>query len=124
MSCRVKHFSFNIIESDGERIMNWKSLIIGIGIGFAGGYAVKEMSAKKASVSAEKVLESVKNLFNQETSISGSWIYMKPEPYEKGYLHHNVYRGGITRSINGEQEQLEFIADAHTGALLDIYSLS
>lgn len=103
--------------------MNWKSLIIGIGIGFAGGYAVKEMTAKKSNVSAEKVLESVKNSFKQDAPISGSWIYMKPEPYEKGYLHHNVYRGGITRSIDGDQEQLEFIADAQSGALLDIYSV-
>ena len=48
---------------------------------------------------------------------------MKPEDYQKYAIKTKVYRGGITRRVNGEQQQFEFIADAYSGSVIDIYPL-
>ncbi|MDP4161752.1 MAG: PepSY domain-containing protein [Bacillota bacterium] len=101
--------------------MNWKSFILGASIGLVGGYAVREAISQKAHVPAEKVLQNMKNQFKQNGPISGSWIQMVAEPYKKNQLNYSIYRGGITRTVNGENEQYEFIADASTGTILDVY---
>jgi predicted small secreted protein len=102
--------------------MNWKSFILGTAVGLISGYAVKEVISQKTYVSPEKVLENVKKQFKQNGSISGSWIHMEAEPYEKHQIHYQVYKGGISKNNNGVNEQFEFIADASTGTLLDIQS--
>lgn len=104
--------------------MNWKSFILGAVVGVVGGYAVKEIISQKTYVSAEKVLEYVKKQFNQNGPISGSWIHMETEPYQKQQIQYQVYKGGISKNNNGKNEQYEFIADASTGTLLDVRSLS
>lgn len=100
--------------------MNWKSFILGAAAGVAGGYVLKEVLSKTVSVSPETVLEDVKTAFKKQGPISGSWILMKAEPFEKEMFHYNVYKGGITKQVNGVNEQYEFVADAHTGAILDV----
>jgi predicted small secreted protein len=102
--------------------MNWKSFILGTAVGLISGYAVKEVISQKTYVSPEKVLENVKKQFKQNGSISGSWIHMEAEPYEKHQIHYQVYKGGISKNNNGVNEQFEFIAEASTGTLLDIQS--
>lgn len=102
--------------------MNWKSFILGAAVGLISGYAVKEVISQKTYVSPEKVLENVKKQFKQNGNISGSWIHMEAEPYEKHQIQYQVYRGGISKNNNGINEQFEFIADASTGTLLDIKS--
>ncbi|MDP4107744.1 MAG: PepSY domain-containing protein [Bacillota bacterium] len=104
--------------------MNWKPFMIGTAVGLIGGYAAKEMISKKVNRSAEKVLDDVKNQFKQHGNISGSWIHMEAEPYEKEQISYKVYKGGITTYENGEQKQFEFIADAGTGTIIDIYPLT
>ena len=104
--------------------MNWKSFIYGAAIGLAGGYAVKEIISQKRNAVPEKVLEHVKNEFKKSGSISGSWIQMEAEPYEKGMIHYQVYKGGITKQENGTNEQYEFVADAATGTILDVQRIS
>ena len=104
--------------------MNWKSFILGAAIGAISGYAVKEIISQKTYVSPEKVLANVKNQFRKNGSISGSWIHMETEPFEKYDIQYQVYKGGISKSSNGVSEQYEFIADALTGALLDIKSVT
>ncbi|MDQ1001175.1 putative small secreted protein [Neobacillus niacini] len=47
---------------------------------------------------------------------------MVTEPFEKHQINYQVYKGGISKSQNGINEQFEFIADASTGTLLDIKS--
>ncbi|WML40878.1 PepSY domain-containing protein [Neobacillus sp. OS1-2] len=100
--------------------MNWKSFFLGAAVGLAGGYVTKEILAKKTNVSPEKVLVHVKKQFTQNEPISGSWIHMVAEPYEKQQINYQVYKGGISKNKNGTTEQFEFIADAQTGTLLDI----
>ncbi|MED3552930.1 hypothetical protein [Cytobacillus praedii] len=104
--------------------MNWKSFILGVGVGLAGGYAARELLAQKTSVSPERALYNAKESFKKDGPISGSWIQMTKEPYKKGHLAYDIYRGGITRKIGETQEQFEFIADAGTGIILDAYKLS
>jgi len=100
--------------------MNWKSFILGTAVGVIGGYTAKVIISQKMDVSPEKVLSHVKKLFHQNGPISGSWIHMEAEPYEKNQIHYQVYKGGISQNNNGKNEQFEFIADAHTGTLLDV----
>jgi predicted small secreted protein len=104
--------------------MNWKSFLLGAAVGIIGGYAAKEVIACKTHVSPEKVLEQVKKQFNQNGPISGSWIHMEAEPYEKQQINYRVYKGGISKNNNGTTEQFEFIADAQTGTLIDVSILS
>ncbi|MEH7442524.1 PepSY domain-containing protein [Bacillus sp. JJ1122] len=104
--------------------MNWKIFFIGVGAGLAGAYAVKELASQKETVSADKVLNHAKSVFKKSGPISGSWINMKAELYTKPPLEYQVYKGGISRNVDGQVEQYEFIADASTGAILDTYPLS
>ncbi|WP_079510102.1 PepSY domain-containing protein [Mesobacillus jeotgali] len=104
--------------------MNWKAFILGVGAGLAGAYAVKELASQKETVSAEKVLNDAKAAFKKSGPISGSWINMTVEPYSKTPIEYKVYKGGISRNVNGEVEQYEFIADAATGTILDAYPLN
>jgi predicted small secreted protein len=104
--------------------MNWKSFILGAAVGVIGGYAVHEILNQKFNVSPEKVLDHVKKQFKQNGPISGSWIHMEAEPYEKHQIHYKVYKGGISQNNHGSNEQFEFIADAQSGTLLDVRPLS
>ncbi|MCM3569641.1 PepSY domain-containing protein [Neobacillus mesonae] len=100
--------------------MNWRSFIIGAAIGILSGYTARELLNKKARVSPEKVLENVKKQFNQNGPITGSWIHMTAEPYEKQQIQYQVYKGGISKNVDGNNEQYEFAADATTGTLIDV----
>ncbi|WP_064092687.1 hypothetical protein [Rossellomorea aquimaris] len=104
--------------------MNWKSLVIGIGIGTIGGILLKEKVLDSSFVSAEKVLKDVKNSFKKEGKVDGSWIGMNPEEYQKHSFTTKVYKGGISRRTEGKLEQYEFLADAYTGTVIDVYSLN
>jgi predicted small secreted protein len=104
--------------------MNWKSFLLGAAIGIIGGYAAKEIINCNTNISAEKVLEQVKRQFSKNGPINGSWIHMEAEPYEKQQIHYRVFKGGISKNNNGTTEQFEFIADAQTGTILDVRSLS
>ncbi|KAB2338876.1 hypothetical protein F7731_04825 [Cytobacillus depressus] len=104
--------------------MNWKSFILGVGVGLAGGYAARELLAQKTTVSPEKALANAKHAFKKSGPISGSWIHMQTEPYQKNQLKYDVYRGGISRFTGDDMEQYEFIADAKTGAILDAFRLA
>jgi len=104
--------------------MNWKSFLLGAGVGIAGGYAVRELLTQNAAVTPEKALANAKAAFMADGQISGSWIQMKPEPYQNDQLHYNVYRGGISRKEGDEIVQYEFVADKDTGTILDAKKLS
>lgn len=103
--------------------MNFKQLCLGIGIGFIGGWATKEILSEKKYMSPEKVLENAKKTFNQSGTISGSWINMKPESFEKPPLSYQVYKGGVSRTVDGELEQFEFVSDAKTGTVIEAVKL-
>jgi predicted small secreted protein len=98
--------------------MNWKYFLLGISTGLAGAYVLKEATARKETVSPEVVLEQVKTAFKKEGPISGSWINMNAEPYTQSPITYNVYKGGISRNVEGQSELYEFIADALTGTVI------
>ncbi|WP_226036381.1 PepSY domain-containing protein [Aquibacillus saliphilus] len=99
--------------------MNWKKIVIAAGLGALAGLVIKEQLVSTRYVSPEKALKSAKETFKKQGPISGSWIYMKPEELVKNELTYIVYRGGVTRNINGENQQYEFFVDADTGTILD-----
>lgn len=104
--------------------MNWKSFFLGLGVGVVSGFITKEVLDTKTIVSPEKALGNAKDLFKQSGPISGSWIHMKTEPYDRQELTYTVYKGGISRASSDGIEQYEFIADAKTGAIIETARLS
>ncbi|WP_421380603.1 hypothetical protein ACOJQI_18170 [Bacillus salacetis] len=104
--------------------MNWKSFLLGAGVGIAGGYLLKETLDTKTLHSPEKVLQTVKDAFKKEGPIDGSWIGMVPESYEMYPVKTKVYRGGISRRQDGELQQYEFVADSTNGTVLNIEQIS
>ncbi|RFU68730.1 hypothetical protein D0469_11370 [Peribacillus saganii] len=104
--------------------MNWKTFLAGATAGIAAGYVAKQVMDQTVNITPESILSNVKNSLRKDGKINGSWIIMKPEPYQKFNLDYNVYKGGITRIINGNPEQYEFVADATTGTLLDLNVVS
>ncbi|MDQ0413049.1 PepSY domain-containing protein [Mesobacillus stamsii] len=103
--------------------MNWKAFVFGVGAGLVCAYTVKELASQKETVSADKVLNDAKAAFKKSGPISGSWINMTIEPYSIPPIEYQVYKGGITRDVDGKVEQYEFIADASTGVILHTYPL-
>lgn len=97
---------------------------MGLGVGVVSGVVTKEILDTKTTVSPEKALANAKVLFKQSGPISGSWIHMKTEPYQRQEFSYTVYKGGISRTNNDEIEQYEFIADAKTGAIIETARIS
>lgn len=96
---------------------------IGLAIGAIGGAALTYFYKKNKTLSADDILEKVKADFLLEGPIEGSWIHFKKEPLQKFAVHSKTYTGGISRIEDGELVQYEFIADAYTGTILDVYRL-
>jgi predicted small secreted protein len=100
--------------------MSWKKAVLAAGVGFAAGFVTKQQLDRNQKVTPEKALLNAKDTFKKLGPISGSWIYMKPETIEKNGLHYTAYRGGVTRNIDGQNQQYEFYADATTGTVIDV----
>ncbi|MBZ5202833.1 PepSY domain-containing protein [Planomicrobium chinense] len=101
--------------------MKNRDLLVGFAAGVAATYIIKEVYDRKATLyPADDVLKSVKSAFKEEGPIDGSWIFMKTEPYKQHAVSTEVYKGGITRHREDELEQFEFLADAYTGAVLEV----
>ena len=96
---------------------------IGLAVGAIGGAALTYFYKKNKTLSADDILEKVKADFLLEGPIEGSWIHFKKEPLQKIAVHSKTYTGGISRIEDGELVQYEFIADAYTGTILDVYRL-
>ncbi|WP_338449145.1 PepSY domain-containing protein [Niallia oryzisoli] len=104
--------------------MNWKTFLTGVGSGVAVGIVLSKAIDNNKSISAEKALANAKAAFKKHGAISGSWIQMEKQQHSKSLLDYEVYIGGISRMVDGQTEQYEFIVDAETGAILDAYPLS
>jgi len=101
--------------------MNIENFIAGVLTGVAAGIVVSEVIDRvDSNVSADAVLKDIKNTFKKEGPIDGSWIVMKTEPFKNEVITMDVYRGGISRIMNGELEQFEFSADAKTGTVVEL----
>lgn len=101
--------------------MKMKDFLAGVLTGVAAGIVVsKSIDRVNPNISADNVLKNIKESFKQEGPIDGSWIVMKTEPYKNDVITMEVYRGGISRIMNGELEQFEFAADAKTGTVVEL----
>jgi len=103
--------------------VNWKSFLTGLTIGLISGFAASEWVSHKGKVSPEKALTHAKEKFKERGPISGSWIQMTSEPFEKNNFAYDVYRGGVSRTVDDSLEQYEFFSDVKTGAILEVYKL-
>jgi len=98
-----------------------RDFLIGVATGLAAAIIIKETSERVSPfVPANQVLNNVKSEFKREAPIDGSWIYMKTEDFYNGITTIPVYRGGISRLLNGEMESFEFAADARTGVIVEL----
>ncbi|GAA0332757.1 hypothetical protein GCM10008967_24310 [Bacillus carboniphilus] len=101
--------------------MNTRSFFFGLATGIAAAVFIQKSVSTPMYKQPESVLHKVKTLFKKEGPISGSWIEMKTQDYAKGPVVYTVYKGGITRLDDNDTQQWEFIADAKTGVILDLY---
>ncbi|WP_257351575.1 PepSY domain-containing protein [Pseudalkalibacillus decolorationis] len=90
------------------------STIFGAALGFCAGVIItKQVSARP--ISPELALKQVKQKFPEK--IDGSWIYTIKETATLNNLNYNVFKGGLTSM----EQHYEFLVDAETGAVLDLY---
>ncbi|WP_379965333.1 PepSY domain-containing protein [Ectobacillus sp. sgz5001026] len=100
--------------------MNWKNILLGVGLGFTAGYFVANQLQQNGHISADKALKMAKKVFSEKGEITGSWIHMVPEVWEKYDIAYDVYRGGVTTVTLDKQNRYEFLLDANTGTILDV----
>ncbi|MGD6890622.1 PepSY domain-containing protein [Bacillus mobilis] len=100
--------------------MSWKGLVAGLGVGFAAGYLVANKVQEQSHISSEKALKMVKKALSHKGEITGSWVHMVPETFEKYDVAYEVYRGGLTTMLDDIQERFEFLVDAKTGTVLEV----
>lgn len=93
------------------------------GAGIACGYFLSRYIQKNKAINGDHILTDVKKLFLKEGPIEGSWIELKKVPLQKFALKTDVYYGGVSRMEEDQLVQYEFIADAYSGSILDIYRI-
>ncbi|WLR50264.1 PepSY domain-containing protein [Bacillus tianshenii] len=101
--------------------MKFRNFLVGASIGFASALMV----AKKLDeqfISPEKALKYAKDAFKEKGPVDGAWVHMEPEQVSKFDMTYNVYRGGISSSLHGELKQFEFLVDAKSGTIIDVYA--
>lgn len=104
-----------------------KAVLIGAGIGAAAGFLAGVVSHQKYQqhkhLKPSDILETVKQAFDakEDYEVEGSWIEYNKIPWKEFALETTIYRGGITCKKDGQFYQYEFVADAHTGTIMDIH---
>lgn len=94
-----------------------------LGTGLTCGYFLHKLITAKKTIHGDTILKYVKQLFLKEGPIEGSWIELQKVPLQKFALKTDVYYGGISRIEEDQLIQYEFIADAYTGSILDLYRI-
>lgn len=101
--------------------MKLRYFLLGVVTGLATAVIIQKTTEKVSPhMSANEILENIKDEFKKESPINGSWIFMKTEPFQNGLMELPVYRGGISRIIDDELETYEFAADASTGVIIEL----
>lgn len=101
--------------------MNRRKYLLVASVGFVFGYLIKGQTGRHfKKISAEKTLHYVKDTFQKQGPINGSWIYVKPERIKKNGLIYRVYRGGFSRNIDGKNYPFEYYADIYTAAIIHV----
>lgn len=115
--------SQNLTKRDKQLLTGAGLLVSGLVLGFFSGWLTRKETVEEQNQRADNILADVKEMFLKEGPIEGSWIEMQPVPYEKFAYKTDGYYGGISRYESGDLVQYEFIADTHTGSLLELYRL-
>lgn len=110
------------VKSNKEEILVIGGLIA-FTAGLATGWFANRLMTANQTVHADDILNRVKERFLEEGPIEGSWIELTKTPVKKAALETQVYYGGISRYEAEELIQYEFMADAKSGVVLDIYKL-
>ncbi|MFC5558269.1 hypothetical protein ACFPN4_03900 [Ureibacillus thermophilus] len=104
--------------------MNLRDFMLGVTTGLAAAVIIKEASERiQPYMNPNQILENIKEEFRKESPIDGSWIYMKPESFHNGITTVPVYRGGISRVVDGQVENFEFAADARSGVIVELHKV-
>lgn len=108
-----------------NKTLKWTGigLLSGLAIGMVSGAVAHRYYQEKKHIDPELILQQVKEAFLEQGDIEGSWIEFNTYPLEKVAVTYDTYTGGITRCEKGELVQYEFIADANTGVVLDLYRI-
>lgn len=86
--------------------------------GITGFFIGKLLGNRK--LSANKILRNIRRDFRSEGPITGSWIENFTKPYQRFAFKTDTYQGGISRLEDGHVVNYNFLADAHTGTLLQL----
>lgn len=103
--------------------MKGKYFFLGLGLGIASTYLLKDQ-IKPMSISSDKALELVKKAFKAKGPIDGSWIYTHPETYSNEHLSYEVFKAGVSRTVNNQLEQYEAFVDTKTGTIVHVEQIS
>lgn len=98
-------------------------LVLGIGLGLASGILSASLKQKEQALHADKILDNVKKAFLKEGPIEGGWIQYEKQPFQKFAIKTDSYLGGINRLEDDKIVTYEFLADANTGAILELNRL-
>lgn len=99
----------------------WSLLSLVLVLAFLIGALSFNQYSKKKTLKADDILKDIKKEFLNEDTIDGSWIELTKVPWKKFAHKTDVYYGGISRYEDNKLVQYEFIADAYTGSVIDIY---
>lgn len=103
-----------------EGLLSSLLLVTGAAIGAASVLLYKENRPKKPGV----VLEEAKQQFSKTGTIEGSWINYETLEYPHIDSKPLVYIGGISRLEEDKLVQYQFVCDAYSGEILDIYEVN
>jgi predicted small secreted protein len=103
--------------------MKGKYFLLGLGLGIAATFMLKDQIIHK-SISSEKALELVKKAFKEKGTIDGSWIYTIPETLENEHVSYEVFKAGVSRTVNDQLEQYEAFVDAKTGTIVHVEKIA
>lgn len=88
------------------------------------GFLMGKSMQRRQYMTADVILERVKQAFRKESAVEGAWINDHPQQHTQFAIHTMVYTGGISRLEDHNLVQYEFTADAKTGSILKIKRVS
>jgi predicted small secreted protein len=102
--------------------LKYKRLLVGIGLGIAGGVLLKRKLSSQY-VQPEKALKTVKPFFRSYGNVTGTWINSEPKWTSTSVHEGDIYEGGFTIDDNGEQKNYTFMLNAENGELITTHEI-
>lgn len=105
-------------------LKNYQQLSLLSSLSLLFGFLMGKSMQRRQYMTADVILEKVKQAFRKESAIEGAWINEKPRQHTEFAIHTMVYTGGLSRLEDQKLVQYEFTADAKTGSILKIKRVS